>query len=1456
MYRRFAKILLVSLSATVLAMSSSVTVMADIEENTDNATLSTVEENSAENVELTIEIEENDEANIEETIEEETYKYNLGKEGYRDAEGFVWEDSSSTIIVGYKSNNGAVVVPSKTSAIKEWAFVPNYGSDSITSVDMTNCSKMKYIGKYAFDGNKSLVSVKLPELLEVIYEYAFYECDIREITLTKNLKYIGQYAFGYNENLEKVIVNATNIEQPAGAVQIFLYDKKINQIVFSDEMTYIPESMFSEAKLADNITITIPANVKSIGNSAFSSSNVGNVIFAEDSKLEKIGNFAFNQCEKLTEITLPESLKEIGMSAFKTSGLTSITIPENVEIIEKEAFFYCNNLTSIEINATNLRNPSSSASPGIFYGGDSFVNNIKIGEGVTSLPNYFLANIKFSDITVTIPKSVTTLGSYVFYNNKSVDGPGAVVFEGNSIKTISDYNFYNYRRPTFNSLTIPEGVEEIGRNCITSCEYLDEITFPNSLKRLNGASCTYLPALKDVYWGRNLEYTVATSVFNGCPADMIFHLKKGSTTDKTLADIINKGKAKVEYDPFSYTIVYNANGGTGKMANTEYCVTGKDVLLRDNSFTKADYDFNGWNTKPDGSGVAASKVDGKYYINYNALKENDSITLYAQWKGAIRKVTFDANDGTVAETSRYVACADKYSSVYDAAGEFISNTPLPIPTKPGAFFMGWYNDDGEQVFDDDRVSLTKDITLTAYWKSAPESVADPIANLDEEPQYAGTKVKLSTATNGALIYYTTNGNAPVVEDATKDEEHNTSHTYLYEDAITITGAPGEYFRIRAVAYKEGTSSNDKLYVYQIKAEEDSWGTITEEDQVLLANDASNIPNTFWVVSYSYDSIEPAVPKAQIWEKNQTDETALVARETGEGVILPEIRVYYKNTLLQEGKDYSVKYTNNVKVARYNAINSKGASIAPTVTITGKGSYASSIVRRFTIVSASGAASVRRITSSGVILTYSLDGGKTYSDKLMASYEAKPIVPMVKVTLKQDGTELTEGKDYTVRFSNNRLASNKASITITGIDKYYGSIVKKFTISPKNIKGLSSSDIIIKYKDEDPSTEGYQVIYSKKNQILNMIDEVTVKDVEPIEINKDYKASYKYDKATNKYIITVTGKGNYTGTYSEEANIQIIEKTISDADIAYSNEILLVNNKTGIYNQKITVKDSEGNALKDKSEYNLVYKYKSATTVNNKTFGSVNRKAGDIVDKNDYLPAEAVIIAEITGNTAKNYTGVRQVEFKYISQYKFDDEYIDATVSDVVWNNKGGICKPSIVLVNKLTKKKLSAGRDFEKFTETKTEYNNYTYAEETYVTQVVNKKNVLIKRNAGDTVRKADIVPVGAHINATFRGKGSYSTDVKVYDFYYTYNIAKATVTVAPQEYGGKPVCPDKSAITITYKNGKDVVTIPKTSYEIVAYEKNNSLGNAKIKIRGLGNYGGVKTVSFKIVKKTICEYD
>lgn len=149
----------------------------------------------------------------------------------------------------------------------------------------------------------------------------------------------------------------------------------------------------------------------------------------------------------------------------------------------------------------------------------------------------------------------------------------------------------------------------------------------------------------------------------------------------------------------SYTVTYNANGGTGTHASQTKWYGETLTLTTGTHPTRTGYVFKNWNTKADGTGTAYSASN----VSYTA---NAALTLYAIWNSV---VTFDANGGTGAPAAATV----QYGSSY--------TVPTTTPTRADHSFLGWATSASAAAKDDrydpgDTFTPTGSITLYAVWK--------------------------------------------------------------------------------------------------------------------------------------------------------------------------------------------------------------------------------------------------------------------------------------------------------------------------------------------------------------------------------------------------------------------------------------------------------------------------------------------------------------------------------------------------------------------------------------------------------------------------------------------------------------------------------------------------------------------------------------------------------------------
>ena len=167
------------------------------------------------------------------------------------------------------------------------------------------------ISKSAFSGCESLTGIKIPSGLKSIGNDAFSGCEnIKEIELNDGLKSLGASAFTQTGITEIVIPKTVeSIYGVTGMMGLVGYsafdDSNVREVTFAEGATIIPEKSFFGCKSIEKINI--PNTVKTIGNNAFSG------------------------CENLKEIELPEGIESIGANAFSGTGITSLTIPASLK---------------------------------------------------------------------------------------------------------------------------------------------------------------------------------------------------------------------------------------------------------------------------------------------------------------------------------------------------------------------------------------------------------------------------------------------------------------------------------------------------------------------------------------------------------------------------------------------------------------------------------------------------------------------------------------------------------------------------------------------------------------------------------------------------------------------------------------------------------------------------------------------------------------------------------------------------------------------------------------------------------------------------------------------------------------------------------------------------------------------------------------------------------------------
>ena len=289
---------------------------------------------------------------------------------------------------------------------------------------------------------------------------------------------------------------------------------------------------------------------------------------------------------------------------------------------------------------------------------------------------------------------------------------------------------------------------------------------------------------------------------------------------------------------------------------------------------------------------------------------------------------------------------------------------------------------------------------------------------------------------------------------------------------------------------------------------------------------------------------------------------------------PTATVTFGGKVLQEGKDYTISYRNNLNVG------------VTTVIATGMGDYTGYTSKNFTIT--------KRAMAGGTVSVAS-----------SVSFTGSNITP--SVTVKVAGRTLTSGTDYTVSYSNNKNVGT-SNVYVYGKGNYSGSLSAKFDIVPakQQIQKLET-----KYKGfyidwaQKGSATGYDVEYSVNANMSGAVSKhLTASKPDTLTVsglagNKTYyvrvrsytnvngKVYYgawsdiKSIKTANNDITKATVSGISTKAFTGKAITQNVTvkvgntvlKNGTDYTVSYSN-----NKKVGKATVKITGKGKYGGVI--------------------------------------------------------------------------------------------------------------------------------------------------------------------------------------------------------------------------------------------------------------------------------------
>lgn len=357
----------------------------------------------------------------------------------------------------------SLVIGSHVTSIPDGLFA----SSNVKTIDATQATALTTIGAKAFSECGSLASIDLSKCkaLTTLGTKAFYWCDdLLTCPLPNTLKTIGESAFQLCTSLT---------------------------------------------------TCNLPTGVTSIGKSAFESCSSLIMDCVWPVAIPVVPEKVFYDCRSMTSITLPEGITSIGEKAFYYSGLQNIVIPSTVTTIGRSALtVYDGTIATIEFKGADDAAPLfyddyhcpantikidrdikiGSAPEGYELGGIfSLAHSLTVGPHTTVLADNMFDKGKVAALNLSSATSLATIGANTFANNSTL----TTVTLPASVTTIGTKAFYNCTALKSVDMSAATGLTTIKESTFDECTQLSSLKLPEGLRTI-GKAAFYRNSLSEV----------------------------------------------------------------------------------------------------------------------------------------------------------------------------------------------------------------------------------------------------------------------------------------------------------------------------------------------------------------------------------------------------------------------------------------------------------------------------------------------------------------------------------------------------------------------------------------------------------------------------------------------------------------------------------------------------------------------------------------------------------------------------------------------------------------------------------------------------------------------------------------------------------------------------------------------------------------------------------------------
>lgn len=989
---------------------------------------------------------------------------------------------------------GDIVIPASVSKIGAYAFNNCTGFDGSlvisnvlngvelgadSSIDIgrfafANCSGMKGnltllrvgdISESAFSGcSKMIGDLTIPEGTKVIGKQAFYNCSALDgkLTIPSTIVTIDDAAF---KGCKGLTCSLGADGKPA--------------LVIPEDVTSIGKEAFSGcAKL--NGTITLPDGLLTIGDSAFYNcvSLVGDLTLPDS--LTSLGKQAFQGCQSLDGVlTLPNGIKEISYQAFydcqnlksntvkdeNGNTIQKLIIPESVTFINSGAFCNCKSLTGpLEIPETVINVNGKGLGNGVFAGCSGFDGELTLPSGLTFIDYQTFLGCSGLIGELNIPDGVTSIGKEAFAGciNLGITREGlaeklnTTTDELDTVMAADDFEM-----PEYVDLHLPEELQTIGEGAFAECiNFTGVLELPEKTKSIGKNAFNLCMGLRgDIVIPDNVT-TIGEAAFSNC---------SGFTGNL----LLGKSVSSVGKSAFAGCSKLGSDEGTGDIVipNTlkkipekmfAYCEKIKSVKIT------RDIGTNNSTKLADIADDAFAQCDT--YMKFRVFKNSTAYdwvkTKYPEYYEDIIEELVDVEkitiycDGNIVET-----LSDIPGKTYQ-----LSATYEPENCENGDIV---WESSAASIASVDAAGLLKlNKTGTATISAKSKAGGDAIAKLE---------IKVLTAVSGIKI------TAP---------------------ANTIMMGQDEYIQLTATVMPEGADNNQVEW----SSSDETIATVDQTGKVTPVT-AGKVTITAKALDGSgkYGTYTVTVKNTELTKSNTTVTLSYAKSVYAGKERKPGVTVKYNDTVLVEGVDYTVSYSDNVNIG------------TATVTVTGIGNYSKEVKAQFDIVPGTPKITTALNTNKSVSLKWTkqklAEGYYVYRKEGTGEYKK---IATVKGTSYLDASRVN-GVKYTYMVS----AYSKGKEGNQSAAK-----VCVFVAQPQisSIQNVAGRKMAVKWSKVS-SASGYQIQYSTSSSmsgaksITVTSGKTSAKTITSLSKNKKYYVRIRAYKTVSgvKYYSAWSGK---------------------------------------------------------------------------------------------------------------------------------------------------------------------------------------------------------------------------------------------------------------------------------------------------------------------------------------------